>query len=309
MTATALSYALTKWEEGIEKGVFTATMEWTLQVTISSDVADMAPSKVAGLFEWLPVEGVNYSAYNSLWPRATCRGVSSSQIEGGVYSYSTKWSDEASKNDQQATNEDPTEDLPIIKPVGGTREKAITRDRDDKPILNKAGDPVAQSIEENTIGLTITAKVAVDSGVELLVLSLRDRVNDAPIQVGNWYIDTNMARVVFGSNFLSEVKRRNGIEYFEFTFELLIDERDKHQGRPLNAGFREKWVKTLSPFAEELRTILAPDGSEPSEAAPLDEDGLAIALPTPDNVIYLEIDKYQEGDFTQLPGVIAWAGP
>ncbi len=302
MPASAISYALTKWEEAVKKGVFTATMEWTLNVTISSDVADMAPSQVAGLFSWLPIEGNNYSGYNSLWPRATCRGVTCHQVQGGVYLYSTEWSDEASKNDEQATSEDPTEDLPIIKPVGGTREKAITRDRDDKPILNKAGDPVAQSIEENTVALSVTAKVAVDSGVELLVLALRDRVNDSPIQVGNWYIDTNMARVVFGSNFLSEVKRRNNIEYFEFNYDLLIDERDKHQGRPLNAGFREL-------YAGQLRTILAADASEPSEPAPLDESGVKIEVPTPDNVIYLEIDKYREGDFTQLPGVIAWAGP
>lgn len=316
MPATALEYALTKWDEAIAKGVFTATMEWTLSVTISSDVADMAPSKVAGLFTWLPVEGSLYVTYNSLWPYTTCRSVSCEQIEGGVYLYKTTWSDENSKatesgGDQQpATDENPLNDLPIIKPVGGTRERAITRDRDDKPILNKAGDPVAQSIEDNTIGLTVTCNVAINSGVEALVLALRNRVNDAPIQLGNWFIPTNMARVMFGSGFLSEVKRRNGNEYFEFSYELLIDERDKHQGRPLNAGFRQKKpVPDTTPTEYTLETILNSDASEVSEPAPLDDDGLAIASPTPDNVVYLEIDKYEEGDFTQLPGVFAWAGP
>lgn len=302
MPATAISSTLTKWDEEKKKGVFTATMEWTLKTTISATLADMAPSQIAGLFAGLPIEGTNYSAYNSLWPLVSCRGVSCNQIEGGVYLYKTDWSDEAAKNDTQATDEDPTNDLPIIKPIGGTREKAITRDRDDKPILNKAGDPVAQSIEENTIGISVTVNVAIDSGVELLVLALRNRVNAAPIQVGNWFIDTNMARVMFPSNFLSEVKRRNDTEYFEFSYELLVDERDKHQGRPLNAGFREK-------YAGELRTIIATDGSEPSEPAPLDESGVKLDVPTPDNVIYLEIDKYEEGDFTDLPGVTSWAGP
>jgi hypothetical protein len=309
MPATALTSELTKWSEGKTKGILTATMEWTLHVTISSTLADMAPSKVAALFAFLPIEGSAYGTYNDLFPYATCRGASCDQAEGGVYVYKTTWSDENSKDDEKATDEDPLNDLPIIKPVGGMRERAITKDRNDEAILNKAGDPVIQSIEDNTINIAVTANVAVDSGVEELVVALRNRVNNAPIQVGRWFIDTNMARVIFESNFLSEVKRRNDTEYLEFTFLLSIDERDRHKGTPLNAGFRKLVVVSTSPFVEEQRTILAPDGSEPSEAVPLDADGDVIENPKPDTVIYLEIEKYQEGDFTLLPGVLAWAGP
>ena len=314
MAATAIRYDLTRWSEKIAKGVFSATMEWTLTCTISANVADMAPSQIAGLFAWLPVEGTAYGDYNPLWPYTSCRSVACDQIEGGIYKYVTEWSDENAKrnengDDSKSTDENPLNDLPVIKPVGGMRERAITKDRNDEAILNKAGDPVIQSVEDNTINIAVTCNVAVDSGVESLVVSLRNRVNIAPIWVGRWYIDTNMARVIFESNFLSEVKRRNGTEYLEFSFLLSIDERDLHKGTPLNAGFRQRVaIPATSPVEYTQETILSKDGSEPGEPVPLTSLGAVLDDPQPDTVLYLEIEKYQEGDFTYLPGVFAWAG-
>jgi hypothetical protein len=326
MPITAVGYDLTKWSESLKKGVFTATLEWELKVTISETLADMAPSNVAAQFD-LPFEGTSYAFYNTRYQYASCRGASCEQIKGGIYRYTTEWSDENAKqnedgDDSKATDEDPLNDLPIIKPVGGMRERAITKNRDDEPILNKAGDPVIQSIEDNTINIAVTANVAVDSGVEELVVALRNRVNIAPIRVGRWFIDTNMARVIFESGFLSEVKRRNDHEYLEFSFLISVDERDFHRGTPLNAGFRQKvWTTSggtpIAPTSDPdpdtdiytVETILAADGSEPSEPVPLDDFGREIANPQPDDVLYLDVDKYQEVDFTQLPGVFAWVGP
>lgn len=314
MAITAVGYELTEWTESLEKGIFTATMHWTLKVTISSTVADMAPSNVAAQFN-LPFEGTNYAAFNNRYQYASCRGAKCKQISGGVYLYETTWSDENAKrnedgDDSQATDENPLNDLPIIKPVGGMRERAITKDRNDEAILNKAGDPVIQSVEDNTINIAVTCNVPVDSGVENLVVALRNRVNIAPIRVGRWYIDTNMARVIFESNFLSEVKRRNDTEYLEFAFLLSIDERDFHKGTPLNAGFRQRVaIPATSPVEYTQETILSTDGSEPGEPVPLTITGTVLEDPQPDTVIYLEVEKYQEGDFTLLPGVFAWAGP
>lgn len=314
MTIVAKEYALEKWEEGIQKGVFTVDMEWKLIVSLSTEIREMAPSYVATLFSWLPVEGTSYAPFNSLAPYCSCRSVKCTLAEPGVYVYKTTWSDENSKTDSddrqaKATDENPLNDLPIIKPVGGMRERAITKDRNDEGILNKAGDPVIQTIEDNTINIAVTCNVAVDSGVETLVIALRNRLNAAPIRVGRWYIDTNMARVIFESNFLSEVKRRNEYEYLEFSFLLSVDERDLHKGVPLNAGFRKLVVTSLDPFEEQLETILANDGSEPSQEVPLTDEGDVLENPKPDTVTYLEIEKYKEGDFTQLPGVYSWSGP
>jgi len=327
MAITAINSELTEWVESLEKGVFTATMHWTLTVTISADIRDMAPSNVAAQFD-LPFEGTNYAFYNTRYQYASCRGAKCKQISGGVYLYETTWSDENAKqnedgDDSQATDENPLNDLPIIKPVGGMRERAITKDRNDEAILNKAGDPIIQSVEDNTINIAVTCNVAVDSGVESLVVALRNKVNIAPIRVGRWYIDTNMARVIFESGFLSEVKRRNDTEYLEFSFLISVDERDYHRGTSLNAGFRQKvWTTSggtpILPINDPnpdggdiytVETILSDDGSEPSEPVPLDDFGREIVRPQPDEVLYLDTEKYQEGDFTQLPGVFSWAGP
>jgi hypothetical protein len=163
-------------------------------------------------------------------------------------------------------------------------------------------------VEDNTINLSVEVNVPADGSTEMLVLSLRNRVNDAPIKVGNWYVGTNMARVTFGSNFLSEVKRRNDVEYHVFTYELQIDERDKHNGTPLNAGFRQKVeVPGSDPLEYVKERILESDGSEPSEAVPLNDDGTKMDDPQPDTVIFLDVEKYEEGDFTTLPGVEAWS--
>lgn len=321
MASSAVSMTLVKWTEGISKGVFTASLEWDLVFTSDGTITDFAPTAVAALFPSLPVEGTGYSGFNSSRPLVSCRSVKCEQIEGGVYSYKTEWSDENAKDDEKSTDEDPLNDLPIVKPVGGSRDRAITRDRDDEIILNKAGDPVAQSVDDNTINLSVTVNVAVADDIESVVLSLRNRVNSAPIQVGRWFIGTNMARVIFGSNFLSEVKRRNDIEYLEFNYEIQVDERDKHNGTPLNAGFRQKvWTTSggtpidpgddPNPGGGDIFTverILNDDGSEPSEPVPLDDFGRKMPDPQPDTVIYLDVKKYETGDFTTLPGVSAWS--
>jgi|GEM_PF-4758196 len=303
MPATAKEYNLTDWTESRKNGVFTAKMTWTLATTVSATAADMAPSVIAGLFPGLPVEGTGYGSFNALWPLASCRGVNCTKGEGGIYTYECDFSDENSKDEEKAVDEDPTNDLPIIKPAAGTRERAMPKDRDGNAVLNKAGDPIAQTIEDNTISLSVEVNVALTDNIELLVLTMRNTVNDAPIQCGRWVMGTNMARVIFSSDFLSEIKRRNDIEYQVLKYELQIDEIDLHFGTPLNAGFRKR-AGLASPDKE---TILNADGSEPSEPVPLDANGLVLDDPEPNTVIYLEVGKYREEDYTLLPGITAWS--
>jgi len=305
MAVTPISYSLTEVEAARKGGIFTATLTYTLYVDITAGAtfAEMLPDAIAGLFDPdLPIEG---SAYPGR-PLVSCRGVSCNQTSGGVYSYKAEFSDENSKDDEKAVDENPLLDLPVIKPIAGIRERALTKNRDGEAILNTAGDPIAQSIEDNTVGLSVSVNVAVTSGIESLALSFRNAQNDSPIQVGRFLIGTEMARFVLPSDWLSEVQRRNDIEYLTFRYELLIDETDLHHGRPLNAGFRQK-AGLASP---ERQTILNSDASEPSEPVSLDANGLVLDDPAPDTVIYLDVEKYQLADFTGLPGITAWSpGP
>lgn len=302
MAATIVSKKLFDYEAARKNGVFTARFVWELVVTISATWTDMLPEVVATLWGDLPIEG---NAHPST-ATATCRGVSCKLVKGGVYHYTAEYSDENADSGTAATSTDPTDDLPIIRPVGGIRERAIHKDRDDEAMLNSAGDPVLQTIEDNTIDIVVEVNVPDDGTAEALVLNLRNTTNDAPFQIGRWYVGTNMARVIFPSDFLSERKKRNTTFYKVFKYELKIDERDKHYGVPLDAGFRKKVVDSAGPpEVYHHETIIQKDGSEPSEPVPLD-NGDVLDSPSPDTVNYLEFKKYLEADFTDLPGVVSW---
>jgi 5-hydroxyisourate hydrolase-like protein (transthyretin family) len=303
MAATIVSKKLFDYEAARKNGVFTARFVWELAVTISQTWTDMLPEVVATLWSDLPIEGNVHPSTAT----ATCRGVSCKLVKGGVYHYTAEYSDENADAGTAATSTDPTDDLPIIRPVGGIRERAIHKDRDDEAMLNTAGDPVLQTIEDNTIDIVVEVNVPDNGTAEALVLNLRNTTNDAPFQIGRWYVGTNMARVIFPTDFLSERKKRNSTFYKVFKYELKIDERDKHYGVPLNAGFREKAIDDVGPPAVfHLETILEKDGSEPSEPVPLASSGRKLDNPSPETVIYLEFKKYIEADFTDLPGVVSW---
>ncbi len=282
--------------EGRTNGVFTSQLKYLIQVPLSATLTDMLPVQAAAYHgENLPVEG-NVHPIVGL---ASCRGVTCEKTDdNGVYIYTADYSDEGSSDSEKQTDDNPLNDKPIIKPVAGMTSRAITRDRDGNAILNSAGDPIIQSMDDNTIGFKITANVA---SIPNWILNLRNTCNDAPLTVGGLAIATNAARFIIPDDWLSEQKNRNNIYYYEFTFELQLDEYDKHYGYPLNAGYR-----TFA-FDEDFEkfpvAIVNKDGSEPSDPVPLDEEGEVLEDPQPDTVLYLEVKKYPEADYSVLPGV------
>jgi len=275
-------------------GVFSATVVFSLLVGIDSTYYNMLPDVVAAPYiaaGILPIEGYSYPAY----PFATVRSIKCKKGEGGVYTYTVEYSDKNSA-EEKSTDENPLLDRPIIKPVAGTITRAITRDRDGSAILNSAGDPIMQTVEDNTIGFTITANLEY---IPAWVLALRNTCNSSPIVVGGLTIGAEMARFILPSGWASEPKARNDISYIEFTYELQIDEIDKHYGRPLDAGFRA--LTGLVP--EKRKTIVNGDGSEPSEPVLLDGEGYVLEDPTPADAVYLTVKKYPMADYSFLPGV------
>lgn len=276
-------------------GVFTATVVWSLKVAIDSSYYNMLPDVVAARYiaaGILPIEGYVYPSYSF----ASCRSTTCKKGEGGIYQFTAEYSDKNSSEEKKGTDENPLLDLPIVKPTSGMITRALTRDIDGKAILNTAGDPIIQTVEDNTIGLSITANVPY---VYSSFLALRNTCNVAAITVSGINISAKAARFVLPANWVSEPKARNDIQYLEFTYELLIDEYDLHYGRPLNAGFRTK--TGLVP--ERLKTITNGDGSEISEPAMLDEDGFYIPDATPDDAFFLTVKKYPTADYSILPGV------
>ena len=299
MAATAISQTLASAVAARKKGVFTATVVWTLQSSISDNLIDMVPDRVAFLFmATLPLEGSPYPGV----PLATCRGVSCTTTdESGIYTFTAEYSDENSA-ETGATNEDPLLDRPIIKPVANMQSKLMTRDRDGNAILNAAGDPMKQAKEDNSIGFQITANVA---SVPNWLGTLRNTCNDAGITVAGLPIAAEAARFILPSNWLSSLKNRNDVNYYEFNFELLLDETDSHYGYPLNAGFRALFLASDGDggFTYKPGVITEEDGSEVSDPVPLETNGERVVDPTPSNVNYREVKKYALASYANLPGI------
>lgn len=318
-------------------GTFTATCKWRLKVQISNDPLDMLSDRVASAFAGeLPVEGTTYPDR----PLATCRSVDCKRDgANGVFVFTAKFSDENadSESEEAGTDENPLLDRPIIKPTAGIQPLAIHRDRDDNAILNKAGDPIIQQRDDNTIGFSVQANVA---NIPWWILYYRNGTNDAPFVIDGLEVAKNMARFVLPSDWKSEYKNRNDIQFVVFKYELLIDERDLHYGVPLNAGFREKVPRYIldsngeatteqarrpvmtvdgngDPIQEtdengdpvwgdllwDRKTITENDGSEVQEAQPLDNVGFKLDDPTPETSTFLEVKKYYERNFLILPGL------
>lgn len=300
MAATPISISLVKTTAGRKDGVFTAQLTWSLHVSVAETEVEMLADVIASLFPDLPVEGETYPGKTLV----TCRGVKVERIEGGYYKYVADYSDENSFEEDRGTNENPLLDRPRIRPVGGMQSRSITRDRDDEGILNSANDPILQSMDDNIVGFQITQNVA---EIPSYAFSLRNTCNSAPITIGGIPVSTNAARYVLPNSWLSDPKKRNDITYYEFSFELLIDERDTHYGYPLDAGFR----KTI--FDDDFNliqvAITLDDGSEPSEPVPLNGEGDVLEDPTPDNAVYRIVKKYPEADYSALPGVASNPGP
>jgi len=296
MTRTAgLLWTLEESTATKTDGVFSAKLVWAFRVPVSDTLYDALADVVAAKYisaGIVPIEGYSYPPY----PFATVRSVNCEKIAAGMYKYTADYSDKNS-SEKKATDENPLNDLPIIKPSAGMITRAITRDIHNKAILNAAGDPIIQTMEDNTIGLTVTSNIA---SVPAAFMLMRNSRNSGAFTIGRVPVPAKAARYILPSNWLSEPKARNDISYLEFTYELQFDEIDFHDGKPLNAGFRK--LEGTTPDITTV-TIVNADGSEPSEPVCLDDDGHVIENVTPETAVYRTVEKYWLADFSVLPGV------
>jgi hypothetical protein len=274
-----------------EDGVFTASIQWELVVDISSNPYEMLPDQVAGLFyAFLPLRG---TIYHNGRPWVTCRSVKCDHVQGGVFTYTATYSDKNAEGGESGTKENPLWDRPIIKSIAGMRPLAIHKDRDGDAIMNKANDPIIQTVEYNTVGFKVEANVAY---VPNWILSYRNTTNSKQFTIAGLSIAEDVARFVLESDFVEGPKSRNNVNYLVFRYTLLLDELDKHYGVPMNAGFNELIDGKQVP-------IKLKGGAEPDKERPLDDEGKHIKDPTPDNIITLEVKKYLQQDFSVLPGI------
>lgn len=285
-------WIITKSKVKVTGGILTADVEFCLIIAaISTNVVTMLADQVVELYlDVLPFEGTPYPER----PFLTCRSFNCEQVRGRIYRYTAAFSDEGSTGEEDEDAQDSPLDEPAkVKPTAATLTEATHQDREGKALLNKAGDPLIDEVTWNYGGFRIQKNVAF---VPNEILALANTTNDADITIKTQVIPLNAARFIVPSDWLSDLKWKNGIPYYVFTFEIDIDVRNLHYGVKMNAGTRQ--LKDGKKVA-----IKSKDGSEVSEPVPLDDDGLELAEPTPETVTYVENKRYAEADYSILPGV------
>lgn len=165
-------------------------------------------------------------------------------------------------------------------------QEAVTKDRDDNPVLNTAFDPFDPAISRDQSRPILSLVRNEATFDQDLADSLRDTVNDAP-----WW-GAAAGKVKIAN--ISAARQYNadaGGWYWEVSYEFQFN-RDGWAARPLNAGFRQ--LNTGGTQQEQIYR----DGQPIGSPALLDEDGHVIDPGgTP---LFLEFDIYPESDFSLL---------
>ena len=210
------------------------------------------------------------------------------------------WSTANSVDGSTGLSEDPEQDRHIITWNGSTQNISIYQDRDDNGILNSAGDPLLDVMDSNLLGVTISSNV---TGVPSWLLGYRNSINNAAINVGGLAIATGVARIVFPGGFISPAKTRGDYTYYTFSYELIFDEQENHEGKLLDQGYNERFTDINT--VNGLRPILNDEKTVVTEPALLDGSGARLANPTTATAQYITVNKYFQKDFSVLPGVTA----
>lgn len=196
---------------------------------------------------------------------------------------------------------DDPEENPLDEPIKfrWTSElytKPVIKDRDDKAIVNSAGDyfdPPPEA-EESRWSVNVQANVA---QVPLAVLTYPGRVNEFSFSVDGVDVDAEAARIIALD--ISEQKEKNDINYRTLTYTLEFRE-EGWDLEMLDQGFRIK-------DAGELKDILVEDedGNKARPSAPvlLDGAGSQLTDPDPDNAEFLTFPVYKLLDYSELPGI------
>jgi hypothetical protein len=232
---------------------------------------------------------------------AYCHSLSVNCVSGYTgWEATATWTTENSIEGETGLNEDPEQDRHVITWNGSTQNVSIYKDRDGKGILNSAGDPLLDVMDTNLLGVTVASNV---TAVPSWILGYRNSINNAAINVGGLAIAAGVARLVFPGGFISAAKTRGDHTYYTFSYELIFDEQESHEGQLLDQGYNERFTDINT--TNGLRPILNDDKTVVTEPALLDGSGARLANPTTATAQYITVNKYSQKDFSVLPGVTA----
>jgi len=251
---------------------------------ITDDREDEGPTILAAL----PPIGSIYSAAD---PAAWLRHLHPSNASFSPY----VWICTGAYSSEFEVKENPLEEPAKITWKTQNFRRPYTKDRENKAILNSAGDPFDPPIEgdDSRWQCTIQKNVA---AVPIVVLTYKDAINEAAFTVRGVEFPERTAKIM--SMEISDTQRAgdadNPIEFYSFTWSFAGDP-DNWDLEILDAGMRELNDN------DKLQRIYNDDGQPVHSPVPLDGAGAKLENPNPDTAVFIDGKIYKKKDFSVLP--------
>ena len=270
------------------KGIRTYTRVFRLTTSSQNDNAYTVGSNIN-----LPIIGNVFPSDQD----AFCTDIDIQCVRGWrIWDATVNYSTERALSDQKSSDpQNPTP--PTGEPVYVTWDteqfqRPATRDKDNKGVVNSAGDPFIPPEQMDDSRRIVTVQKNL-TAVPTWILDYQDSVNAASFTVDGVTIaagDAKMQRVSVGPPEL-----RNGVLFRQVTFVIAL-RRDGWAYNILDQGFNEK-----DPADATKRKPIYVNGHLPSSPVLLDGTGKVLENPTTANAVYLTYNVYKTADFSQLP--------
>lgn len=187
-------------------------------------------------------------------------------------------------------NENPLDDDAAIDWDGENYEEPMLIDNAGDAVLNSAGDFFQNLMRERTRRVvTITKNIA---AIPSWIIDSEDAVNSSAFLLDGFSVPAGKAKLAAPR--IGRWQTRNNISFREMTMKITLN-RDGWNAAPLDAGFRYR------NGSSELVKIVSDDGTDITQAAPLNGSGGVLSNPTPSTAVFLDFDVYPAYDFNNLP--------
>ncbi|HEV7281058.1 MAG TPA: hypothetical protein VGN57_12710 [Pirellulaceae bacterium] len=260
----------------------------------TNDINDQAQTVCDSVY--LPAYGAPYSfgydfySYSTLTDKSADLEDEESSFK--VWLVTCKYSTEEKEKCSEDTIENPLQEPPKVSYGKQNITEAVQKDKNDKPILNKAGEPFEQAVERTLSLRTISITRNESSFDEENAADFENTVNSSSIwgkEKGTVLCESITAE---GPNYYGSC-----LKYWTVTYEFVV-KKDGWKRKILNAGFKH----FESASSDEL--VIAKDGDdEVTKPVLLKEDGTRQKEKDEDGVLiphYLEFEIEEERPFSSL---------
>lgn len=234
--------------------------------------------------------GITYLSAHPSNGYFTARKIDAKQLAASPYAWivTVTYSTEPLRED-----EDEPEN-PLSRPVRITwsselSQEFTTKDKDGKPMLNSAGDPLEPWERDDVRWIIRLTKNF--SSLPSWVANYVNKVNSSSLTIQGITLAARTCKLQALN--IGEQQVQNDIPYIEVSADIAY-RPDAWDVKRLDEGFHEKLGATR-------QKILLDDNNEPSEPVPLNGSGAHLSEPDPDNAVYLTYKIYEEADLNDLP--------